>query len=283
MKKLTSFIFVIGFIAFVFLYVIGNVVSTTSIDVNFNKARQFNSLLKTEPPIDFVPVKLKIKALGDSLTVGIGSTGIDGGYLNYVKNHLNEAKGVKSIEITNLAKTGIRSNGLLQMLEDKNIESQIQDANIIFITVGGNDLMKVIKDHIVKLELTLFEQELVNFKNRLRDILKKLEEYNEHASVLLIGFYNPFDEWIGQINEVQIIMDNWTKAGEEVVTEFPNAYYVNIADVFAAYGQEALSGDYFHPNDFGYELIGKETMDVLLENLEAILLAGKVTLHDEKN
>lgn len=255
--------------------------STTAI-VN-NKERPDIYFFKEEPPIDFVPLDFKITAIGDSLTVGVGAEGNNGGYLNYIKKHLIEEKGIKSIEISNLGKAGIRSDELIKLLKTKDVQSEIQDANLILITIGGNDLMKVVTDHIIKLELTVFERELTLFKQRLRDILSTIEQYNNEASVVLIGFYNPFNEWIGQISEVQLIMEQWTNAGEEIVTEFANAYYVNVADVFATHGQDALYEDYFHPNDFGYELIGKETLDVLLANIDAILSVRKVTFHDEKN
>lgn|SRR5690606_30702278 len=282
LKKLFTILIAIGFLIFVLLFIKNNSILTNS-NLTLNQERAFISFLKVEPPIDFIPVNLKITAIGDSLTVGVGATEKEGGYLNYIKSHLTEAKGVRNTEITNLAKTGLRSDELIKLLKQAEVKSQISNTDIVLITIGGNDLMKVFTDHIINLELPVFERELVQFKQRLREIITTIKGYNENISILLIGFYNPFNEWLGQITEVQMIMDQWTTAGREIVSEYENAYFVNIADAFSKHGIDVLYEDYFHPNDSGYDLIGKETMDVILANIDTILTARKVTLQYEKN
>lgn len=60
------------------------------------------------------------------------------------------------------------------------------------------------------------------------------------------------------------IVSDWNQAGQSVIANYPNAYFVPIEDLFLNTDENLLFTDNFHPNDKGYELIAErlnETME----------------------
>lgn len=91
----------------------------------------------TEDTINYV-------ALGDSISTGYGLTSaVDDGYTYLIAKE-------KGYNLTNLAVDGNTASGVLSQLEKESVQASIADADIITLTVGGNDMMaylcKVIAD-----------------------------------------------------------------------------------------------------------------------------------------
>lgn len=81
----------------------------------------------------------KITALGDSLTYGVGDTE-GGGYVRVVENFYKQKE--KNVENVNLAISGAKSDQLLKQLDQKEVQNQIKSADVILMTIGGNDLFR---------------------------------------------------------------------------------------------------------------------------------------------
>ncbi|WML39622.1 GDSL-type esterase/lipase family protein [Neobacillus sp. OS1-2] len=140
--------------------------------------------------VDFLEKDQKIVAIGDSLTEGVGDETKSGGYVG-ILNHTFEDQNL-TIKIENFGKKGNRSDQLLKRLENKEIATAISKADIVFITIGANDIMKVLKSNFTTLSLEPFQIERVEYTERLTAILNKMTELNPDAHIYLIGFYNPF-------------------------------------------------------------------------------------------
>lgn len=81
--------------------------------------------------------ELKIIALGDSLTRGTGD--IEGkGYAGYVSDQLKQAG--TEVSLINLSIKGLTSSQLAEQMKQREIGRQIGQANVILMTIGGNDL-----------------------------------------------------------------------------------------------------------------------------------------------
>jgi lysophospholipase L1-like esterase len=216
-----------------------------------------------EGAINFFKRDQKIVAIGDSLTQGVGDETENGGYVGILQhtfddNHLN-------ISIKNLGKRGNRSDQLLKRLDKKDVVAAIEKSDIVLITIGANDIMKVVKTNFAHLNsLDPFIEERAAYTDRLRAIFTKINELNPEAQVYLIGFYNPFERYFSNIEQLNMIMTNWNDAGKSVTEEFANVEYIPIDDLFIPSEDELLSDDYFHPNTSGYKLIAKR----VLENLK---------------
>jgi lysophospholipase L1-like esterase len=211
----------------------------------------------------FFKKDIRIVSIGDSLTQGVGDETENGGYVG-ILDHTFDNQNL-NITIENFGKKGNRSDQLLKRLEKKEIETSIKDANIVLITIGANDIMHVVKNNWTNLHMDPFEEERVKYVERLTTIFNKIIELNPESEIYLIGFYNPFEQYFGEIEQLGMIMDDWNEAGMMVTEEFENVYYIPIYDLFRSPDENLLAEDHFHPNTKGYKLIAKRVIDYLGE------------------
>lgn len=262
LKKITLFLLAVALI-FTVIFMLN---SSNSTVVSLQPNREMNSdYQKSDIPADFFPKTLHILAIGDSLTKGVGDTTNKGGYLNYLQKHLETLKEIKDVEITNLGITGQRSDQLLKRLKLEEVQKSIQESDMVFITIGGNDLMKIVKNNFTNLQVDVFEDELDNYQNRLNSILSEVKNVNPSATVVLLGVYNPFSDMFGDIDEFQLIVNEWNDASLKIVNQYENTIFVNISKIFAETDSNLLYEDHFHPNNKGYKLIAKEVFKTLKE------------------
>ncbi|WP_066256841.1 SGNH/GDSL hydrolase family protein [Neobacillus drentensis] len=208
-------------------------------------------------PADFIPRKLTVLSAGDSLTQGIGDSTNQGGYLPYLETMLEKEKGIKEVDFYNYGVKGNRTTQLLKRLKTPEMKAVIQKSDIVILTIGGNDIMKVVKDNIENLQLSTFTTEKESYQNHLTQIIEAIIQENPQAKVVLVGLYNPFSKWFSEIKELDEIVADWNKTGQAVIANYPIAYFVPIEDLFLNTNENLLFTDNFHPNDKGYELIAE--------------------------
>lgn len=230
-----------------------------------------------EGTINLFKKDLKIVAIGDSLTEGVGDETGNGGYVGILNNtfednHLN-------ISIENYGKKGNRTDQLLKRLENKEIEASIGKADLVLITIGANDIMKVVRSNFTNLNLEPFQQEQLDYVERLKAIFDKINELNPETQIYLIGFYNPFELYFSDIEELEMIMNTWNDAGKAVTEEYENVNYIPTADLFSQSTIELLADDYFHPNTRGYKLMANR----VLEYMEEISIDTEITTESNIN
>jgi lysophospholipase L1-like esterase len=208
-------------------------------------------------PADFVPRNLAVLSAGDSLTQGVGDSTSKGGYLPYLETMLEKEKGIKDVDFYNYGVKGNRTTQLLKRLKTPEMKAVVQKADLVILTIGGNDIMKVVKDNIDNLQLSTFTTEKNSYRTHLTEIIDLIVQENPHAQVVLVGLYNPFSKWFSEIKELDEIVADWNKTGQAVLANYPNAYFVSIEDLFLNTNENLLYTDNFHPNDKGYELIAQ--------------------------
>jgi lysophospholipase L1-like esterase len=201
---------------------------------------------------------LKVVAVGDSLTQGVGDDTDSGGYVGILNNTFEEND--LNISIKNYGKRGNRTDQLLKRLGEEEISTSIKEADTVLITIGANDIMKIVKSNFNDLKYDTFEKEKPAYTDRLRSIFDKIHNLNPDTNVYLIGFYNPFEGYFNDIQELDVIMRGWNDAGKSVTEEYENVHYIPTADLFNNTKLELLAGDYFHPNSKGYKLIAERVL-----------------------
>lgn len=212
---------------------------------------------------DFFKKDQKIVAIGDSLTEGIGDETKSGGYVG-ILNHTFEDNNL-NITVENFGKKGNRSDQLLKRLEKEEIASSIKDADIVLITIGANDIMKVLKSNFMNVTMEPFQEERVKYGERLTAIFTKINELNPDTQIYLMGFYNPFERHFGEIQELGIIIDNWNETGKLISEQYENVEFIPTKDLYSNPNLDLLADDEFHPNTTGYKLMAQR----ILEYLEA--------------
>ena len=218
---------------------------------------------------------LRIVSIGDSLTEGVGDETESGGYVG-ILNHTFEDNQL-NIRIENYGKKGNRTDQLLKRLDQDEIASSIKKADIILITIGANDIMKVAKDNFLNLTMEPFNRELEGYQDRLRAIFHKMKERNPDVHIYLIGFYNPLEQYFGHIEDLEMIVTNWNEAGKALTEEFEHVSYIPTADLFVPSDTKLLADDQFHPNTTGY----KRMAERILEEIKELEIDMDITITDD--
>jgi lysophospholipase L1-like esterase len=241
---------------------------------------------KPSPPIDFISDSFKVVSVGDSLTQGVGYSTNRGGYVPYLKEYLEKEKGITEAEIVNFGVKGNRTSQLISKLKTTEVKNSLQTSEMVLITIGGNDVMKVVRENFSTLELELFETEKKQFEKNLRTIIESIREVNPLSTIVLIGLYNPFYEWFPDVEEMDIIMQDWNMTSRTILTDYERAYFIDIADIFRESEENLLYSDHFHPNDLGYERMAVRIYEtlrlgILTERYELKATArNEATTHD---
>lgn len=234
---------------------------------NFHNVRKTGLEIKEALPVSFFPRELAIVAAGDSLTQGVGDSRKSGGYIRYLEESLEKETFIRKASFENFGVRGNRSDQLLKRLENKTLQSSIKEADLIILTIGGNDLMEVIKANFSNLRLDHFQIGQKVFAEQLQDIFSTLRHSNPNAPIVLVGLYNPFFTWFADVAEMNQIVDAWNGESKSIVEQDGNAYFVDIHDLFLSNGETLLYTDYFHPNDRGYQLIADRIYELLDEQV----------------
>jgi len=235
-----------------------------------------------EVPADFFPRTLTVLSAGDSLTQGIGDSTEQGGYLPYLKTMLEQDKGIEAVDFYNFGVKGNRAIQLLKRLKSTEMKSVLQKADMVILTIGGNDIMKVVKDNISNLQLSVFMEEKESYRNHLTHIIDEIVKTNPMTSIVLVGLYNPFSKWFSDTKEMNEIVARWNEASQTVIAQYPQAYFVSIEDVFMNPPENLLYSDNFHPNDKGYELIAERLNETLEGQVLPDLEEHSVTVSNEE-
>lgn len=222
---------------------------------------------KAPIPIDFISEPIQIVSVGDSLTQGVGDSTNRGGYVPYLKEYLETERGISEAEIVNYGVKGNRTSQLISKLKTDEVKNSLTTADMVLITIGGNDVMKVVRENFSTLELELFDEEKKQFEKNLRTIIALIREINPSGTIVLIGLYNPFYEWFPDVEEMDVIMQDWNVTSRTILTDYERAYFVDIADIFQESEENLLYTDYFHPNDLGYEKMAVRIYETLAQGI----------------
>ncbi|MBB4826053.1 lysophospholipase L1-like esterase [Sporosarcina luteola] len=227
-------------------------------------------------PDYFIPETVHVVGLGDSLTEGVGDERKKGGYFGRMTKNMERWKGVKEIESINLAKRGRRSDELIKQLEEPEVQSEIKKADVIYLTIGGNDIMKVVKANIFKLKMKPFYAELGHYENRLDEVFKMIRGLNGDAIIVIAGLYNPFSIVTDEPNEFETIIEDWNEAIEVQAIMDGKACFVPVIDLFDTNEDLVYHTDFFHPNAKGYDTMAERYAESIQKCGLAELSEGKL-------
>lgn len=208
--------------------------------------------VETEKETDVTAKDLTVVALGDSLTRGTGDdAGM--GYVGLVTEELKERLSPQKIQMYNLGINGQTSTDLLQQLGQQNIGHQIQDADVILMTIGGNDLFQQ-GETLIDLNLEKVQELQQTFITNLQQVFTIIRQQNPQATIFILGLYNPFID-LDESDTTNSVVRGWNYATETVTGQFKKIVFVPTFDLFQLSVNEYLYSDKFHPNHAGYQLI----------------------------
>jgi lysophospholipase L1-like esterase len=202
---------------------------------------------------------LHIVALGDSLTRGTGDeTGK--GYVGVLMDEIKE-KSKQDVLLTNLGITGQRSDQLKEQIQQKEVKRQLQTADTIVITMGGNDLFQG-GQGLLEFDTVDISEIEQKFLGNMNFIFQQIRTSNPKANVFFIGLYNPFSD-LEQGKEMSKVVRHWNYQSAELSAAFPNIVFVPTFDLFELKVNDYLYTDKFHPNTKGHRLIAERVASLL--------------------
>lgn len=222
-------------------------------------------------------------AIGDSLTQGVGDTTNQGGFVPLLAQSLTNTYGYQVMS-ANYGVSGNTSEQILKrMQENTEISDALAQANLMTLTVGGNDLRKAILANITDLQVDTFTKPAETYKEHLLEIISEARKNNPNLPIYVVGIYNPFYLSFPELTEMQTVVNNWNQTTEEAIKGLDNVYFVPINDLISqgtitvpsssssaanSVSSVLSKDDNFHPNNTGYEIIKKAIMEKISETKE---------------
>ncbi|WP_157462678.1 MULTISPECIES: SGNH/GDSL hydrolase family protein [Bacillus] len=207
---------------------------------------------------------LQIVSLGDSLTRGVGDKeGI--GYVGRMKEDLQKDYKQK-IALTNLAVSGAKMPDLLKQIESNGAQYSIKQADVIVLTIGGNDLFPG-WESLGKIDLETYRPDTETFQNEAKKIIEEIRKLNTDSPIFWLGLYNPFED-VEDLKGSSNIVVNWNASLEKLALNDKNVYITPTFDLFQNRGKDLLYSDHFHPNEVGYTYMAERLVQNVVSKLK---------------
>ncbi|HFH9945856.1 SGNH/GDSL hydrolase family protein [Streptococcus suis] len=224
--------------------------------------------------------KFRYLALGDSLTEGVGDVTGQGGFVPLLAQSLVNEYGYE-VDVQNFGVSGNTSKQILKrMKENEELQQALKEADLLTLTVGGNDLRKVIVSNLSNLKLSTFDKPAREYGRNLEKIVKRARQENADLPIYILGIYNPFYLSFPELTEMQTVVDKWNQTTNQITEKYKDVYFVEINDLLykGLEGEMGLSqsssastnnllyeDDHFHPNNTGYEIMKKALLEKMYE------------------
>ncbi|HDR6258106.1 TPA: SGNH/GDSL hydrolase family protein [Bacillus cereus] len=207
---------------------------------------------------------LQIVSLGDSLTRGVGDKeGI--GYVGRMKEDLQKDYKQK-IALTNLAVSGAKMPDLLKQIESNGAQYSIKQADVIVLTIGGNDLFPG-WESLGKIDLETYRPDTETFQDEAKKIIEEIRKLNTDSPIFWLGLYNPFEDVEDLKGSSNIVVD-WNASLEKLALNDKNVYITPTFDLFQNRGKDLLYSDHFHPNEVGYTYMAERLVQNVVSKLK---------------
>lgn len=211
--------------------------------------------------------ELYITSIGDSLTKGTGDSTGDG-YVARVIENLSQQMDKPVYLVNNLAINGMRTDQLIVRLDDSGYKNSIAKADIILMTIGGNDLFQIAQSGGNLAEGGDLSPEdllkrLPEAEPRLEAVFRKVRELNPTARIIYVGLYNAFYDLPEMRQPVSDAVAKWNDYAFRLAKLDGNATVVPTYDLFEFNVKAYLSSDHFHPNAQGYTRISERIVQAL--------------------
>lgn len=192
-------------------------------------------------------------AIGDSLTVGVGSTFFQP---NFVSLYRQDLEYVFKAPVNKLvfAKNGATTADILVTLSRPDVTQGIREADVITLTGGGNDLLRAGKTWMRtgnrKIVAEAIEECLTNMNQIVVTLINLNSDRDKVPLIRVLNLYNPFY----QIPESYSWLDSYNHE-LSLLEQYPTVRVADVCRAFYSYEPFLLSIDHTHPNPAGYRLI----------------------------
>lgn len=183
---------------------------------------------------------VRLVAIGDSLTHGEGDEKNNGGYVGVIKTKIENKYQQTKVATVNYGVTGDRSDQILDRLNQQSqLQKDLQNADVITMTVGGNDLMQILEKNVTGSEeqVTAGVQKGEQvYTQKLTKLFNAVRKENPDAPIFVMSIYNPFYSYFPDVTVINKSVNQWNQATQDTMKNYQRMYFVDINQVMT-YGQ----------------------------------------------
>ncbi|QKG84922.1 hypothetical protein GXN76_10875 [Kroppenstedtia pulmonis] len=202
---------------------------------------------------------LNYLVLGDSVARGMGSQKPVQGYGSLVAKGLGKEE--ISLKLINKGVSGQTSGKLAEYLQTPDIQEKIEEADLISLTIGGNDLVKVALDDQNLISVwNKFNSIQKDYGKNLTRILADIRRWNPDAPIILTTLYNPLSPDVAFYRISNSLLNNWNDTMKQTANRYPLTHVVDIHQRLQELQGNWLA-DQIHPNNKGYRMIAEGILD----------------------
>lgn len=198
--------------------------------------------------------KINYVALGDSLAAGqTPYHQLDKSYADYLVKRFEQSQ--YSVSYNNFGVSRYTSENLKNdILNNKEIQDKIKNANLITIDIGANDLLAKLKT-----DPTHVKDSLLAVANNLQIILQTIDSLNPNVKVLVMGYYNPFPHY-SQEQQASLLplLEALNKTIEDRSIANGDKYVPTAQVIKRNEDQYVPNSEDIHLNLEGYQVVAKE-------------------------
>lgn len=208
---------------------------------NLANSKISKSLIKGAKSTENFNGNIEIKhivILGDSVAYGYGTRG---GIAKYLKETFHTST------VTNLGINGLTSNGLVDRLRTGNWDETLASADMVFLNIGGNDLLRGFKGSGAKGLVKQFSNLKKIYRKNLLEIYQHLRGLNEKLLIVQNNLYNSMKKEVQYFGFTNLLFRMWNSAiGEEGII---------ISRTEPMGKNPSIWLDAIHPNEEGYKMM----------------------------
>ena len=213
-------------------------------------------------PVAFAEQPLKYVVIGDSIAAGSGVLNSENACYGKIVADTN------GYDYMNYGVPGDRSQDLLEIIKRTDVLTSLADADIISISIGGNDFLQQDLPKLIALAAVGDYHHLENIERdlteNLGEIVGLIRENNPDALIMLQSLYNTHIGVLGAVYDLAIPRVN--AAVNAVYDEYAdgNILIVDLASDFENH-PEYVALDTIHPTAVGNIRIAEIILDTLAQ------------------
>lgn len=181
--------------------------------------------------------QVRLVALGDSLTQGVGDQDNNGGYVGIVKKSIQKKYNTK-VTTSNYGVAGDRSDQILKRLNNETkVQNNLKNADVIVMTVGGNDLMQALEKNAFVSSQSKFSNKMssaeTTYDSKLKELLTTVRKYNHDSPIFLFSVYNPFYVYFANVDSINQSVSEFNETSKTTLKNYGPAYFVDVDDLMS--------------------------------------------------
>ncbi len=245
--------FMSAFLAFILCFSASAVGFAETVDVSFSPDEQTED--SSSSPLSYV-------VLGDSIARGAGLWNPEEAVYGKI------VADTDGFEYHNFGIDGFRSVDLAALLQRKDVAETVKNADIISISIGGNDFLKGNLPRLILSTLVgnrgPLNEIIDNFYLNFCTVIEEIKILNPDAVILTQTLYNT-GGYIIFYPVFEIALRQFNDCFYRYQRENPDS--IEIVDIYSAFRFKGINicGDTIHPNGSGNKIIAREILKKLNE------------------